>query len=869
MKDSTSSTVDQDGHSEETNLLIKNKSAEANKFEPPKPVDYSVGASILSILSLFLLGGLSAYYYKQIQDYPLWVVLPFIFTIFGAGIGALLELGLLFSGTPFQLTKNSWTRFITRIRLWNLGPLMSMIFFFVMTMVVEDANTRIACLFLAFFMGSALSVALYYGGAEKFLPLIILGVQLLQLTIVLASGEPFGAHWKLGLILIAQALFQTAAFVVTTATPMKSTGFHVLSSVSGTLLYFAVLTMAEINPEFATELAPNVSLWSVTMWGLVATVLAGIVYTMKASPMTYSNWRVGVSNLIWGTIYFELISQKRFPYPVNLTELYGPVDGKQKAPEPSVLQPYYQQHPEFLPERLSVPAVEKVEGNVNAFGELVKKVKMVFKVIAMLDHYFPQANINIPLKDKPRMPIWSDGKEFFPGILNKRIFGKFLPSPRFKETPKPAIKAYKEGQLLAYLAESGIANPFLKKTEDGTGRLVIDLRFLEKYEFKKDYEPYGGLAYFKIDKEEKRLKLVSVVAPRATQEIEPNPMDANFRHAESMVLASIYFQVISGKHLSDIHMTYNLLEVVLHNAFDAKKKYNHPLRTFMYIHLFSHELAEEFTTEHLVQEGAVFTQIFATTHHSLINHLNECYSNFEYASDEDFDYRKEIMTITTKDCKGETKEEIIPNACIKWELEYRKIWTKYTDQLINTIYESDEAVEKDEAIADMYKGMNEVFLNGLPKRYGELKTKAELSRWASDTIHHLIIRHQVYGTTGINAAMDPRISSTQVPTDGGTPGINEWRSLMSVGLATACARFTLLLGGDDSEFKKGQDPKFLYLLKGVDEKYVPGMTKAFNDLHDDLNALDKEWTNAETDGNWYNVNYFRAKPSDLRTGPGY
>lgn len=850
--------------------LTKNKSAEANKFERPMPINYSVGASILSILSLLLLGGLSAYYYKQIQEYPLWVVLPFLFTIFGSGVGALLEVGLLLSGTPFQLTKNSWTTFITRIRLWNLGPLMSMIFFFVMTMVVEDANTRIACLFLAFFMGSALSVALYYGGAEKFLPLIILGIQLLQLTIVLASGELFGAHWKLGLILIAQALFQTAAFVVTTATPMKSTGFHILSTVSGTLLYFAVITMAKINPEFATELAPNVSLWSVTMWGLVATILAGIAYTMKASPMTYSNWRVGVSNFIWGTIYFELISQKRFPYPVNLTELYGPVDGKQKAPEPSVLQPYYQQHPEFLPERLSVPAVEKVEGNVNAFGDLVKKVKMVFKVIAMLDHYFPQANINIPLKDKPRMPIWSDGREFFPRILNKELFGKYLPKPRFKETPKPAIEAYKAGQLLAYLAESGIANPFLKRTEDGTERLVIDLRFLEKYECKKDYEPYGGLAYFKVDAKDKKLKLLSVVAPRATQEIKPNPMDANFRHAESMVLASIYFQVISGKHLSDIHMTYNLLEVVLHNAFDAKKKYNHPLRTFMYIHLFSHELAEEFTTEHLVQEGAVFSQIFATTHHSLINHLNECYSNFEYASDEDFDYRKEIMTI--KNEKGE--DEIIPNACIKWELEYQKIWTKYTDQLIHTIYKSDEEVEQDEAIADMYKGMNEVFLNGLPKRYGELKTRAELSRWASDTIHHLIIRHQVYGTTGINAAMDPRISSTQVPTDGGTPGINEWRSLMSVGLATACARFTLLLGkGEEVDeqnknTKDRKDARFLYLLKGVDEEYVPGMTKAFNDLHDDLNALDKAWTKG-SGKDIYNIDYFRAKPSDLRTGPGY
>jgi hypothetical protein len=124
--------------------------------------------------------------------------------------------------------------------------------------------------------------------------------------------------------------------------------------------------------------------------------------------------------------------------------------------------------------------------------------------------------------------------------------------------------------------------------------------------------------------------------PRTDEEIFVNPMDATFRRAESMILATIYFQVISGKHLAEIHMIYNLLEVVFHNAFDAQGAFNHPFRTFMYLHLFSHELAEELTTEHLVQEGAVFTQVFATAHDGLIKHLNDCYHSFEYGEDEDF-----------------------------------------------------------------------------------------------------------------------------------------------------------------------------------------------------------------------------------------
>jgi len=319
-----------------------------------------------------------------------------------------------------------------------------------------------------------------------------------------------------------------------------------------------------------------------------------------------------------------------------------------------------------------------------------------------------------------------------------------------------------------------------------------------------------------------------------------------------MILASMYFQVISGKHLAEIHMTYNLLEVVFHNAFDAQDQFDHPFRTFMYLHLFSHELAEELTTEHLVQEGAVFNQIFATTHNSLINHLNDTYTSFEYGEDENFEERLAIMKMDN----GKT----LPKACINWEMEYVAIWRKYTDALMDIIYKNDEEVQNDKYLQDVHRGLKEVIFRDLPARYDNFQTKAGVSRWASDTIHHLVVRHQVYGTTGINAAMDPRISTTQVPKDQGTQGVDEWRSLVCVGLATACARFTLLVGEDGETYT--------YLLDGVSEEYKDPMAKVFVQLQEDLLALDRLWTSDNIHME-YNYNYFRAVPSDLRTGPGY
>ena len=40
--------------------------------------------------------------------------------------------------------------------------------------------------------------------------------------------------------------------------------------------------------------------------------------------------------------------------------------------------------------------------------------------------------------------------------------------------------------------------------------------------------------------------------------------------------------------------------IVVLDAFDAERQWAHPIRTLLYLHFFSHQLAEELTTEHLL-----------------------------------------------------------------------------------------------------------------------------------------------------------------------------------------------------------------------------------------------------------------------------
>lgn len=848
------------------------------RFEtPPPPPKFGVGGSLASILSLVIMTLLSTVMLMQLLDpsrfllantvaafgdgalgrlllwlgppqspapLPAWTWVPFAFTIFGAGLGALFELYLLLGGTPFQQTRSKGTTFVLKVRLLNLAPVTASILFFLTCMLVRDPSLRLAMLLISGALCFGLGMALFFGGAEKVVPLILLGIQALGAVMVLATDVPLGGE-QAKLFLLAQPVLQTIALLIGTSTPLRSTGFHLTATASGVALYCALLVQVAAAPNFPYAVAVDVPAGSLRFWAFLAACAGGLLFVSRTSPRTYNAFRTALSDTVWSPIYFLLVSAPRFPNPIPLGQVY-----KSTQPKPAKLRPYYVNHPQHLPEPLSVPSVEKLEPDVLAFQDAVRKAKQTFALIALTDHTLPQANSKLALADKPRLEVWSDGSNYWPEIYRRKLFGLELPQREPEIAPPAAIAAYKAGQQLAYLCESGVGSTLLERGRS-EGELTLDLRFLELYETKPDYEPYGGQAFFYVDAKAERLVLRSVIAPRTNIEIAANPDDATFRRAEAMIIASLYYQIVSGKHLVEIHMTYNLVEVAMYNAFDAQGQWTHPLRTFMYIHTFSHELAEELTTEHLVQEGAVFTQIFATTHAALIQHLNDCYEVFEYGKDEEFEARAELLSVTNE--AGERK--LLPHAAITWELEMVKIFERYTNALIDAIWESDAEVVADQYVQDFYQELTVVLTRPLPERYAKLTTKAGVARFALDTIHHLVVRHQVYGTTGV-PGLDPRIATTQVPRDGGTSGVDEWRSLASVALATAHARFVLLL----NDFK--------YLLDGVDAKYRDRMRDAFDKLQEDLQVLDAEWTTSD-EQKAFNKSYFRAVPSDMHTGPGY
>lgn len=400
--------------------------------------------------------------------------------------------------------------------------------------------------------------------------------------------------------------------------------------------------------------------------------------------------------------------------------------------------------------------------------------------------------------------------------------------------------------------EYGIAGPFIEPvTRNGGTAFKLDFRFLEKYETKADYEPYGGVAYFEIDDQNQCMKLTHVCAPGSEIEFAVDVSSATFRHAEDMILASIYFYVVSGKHLVEIHMGLNLVEVALFNAFDARQLWFHPVRLALYPHLFAHELAEELTTQNLLEDRAVFPQIFATTNSALMRHLNDRFGEYQYARDEDF-YEREKVILTGR--TSISLESLLPHCSLVWEKQYAAIWQEYAMAIVDSHYPDDAAVVIDDSIQILYANLDKTFQQPLPDRYQKFQTRDGLARFIADTMHHLIIRHEVYGTTGVRLALDPRINKVQVPKDGGPYAVDEWRSLACVAMATSRVRYTLLM----TDFKHVFDD-----LK--DDHVRQKFGDAYDQMKRRLHNLEVQFTSGGVD----NYATLRPLPSELDIGAGY
>lgn len=198
--------------------------------------------------------------------------------------------------------------------------------------------------------------------------------------------------------------------------------------------------------------------------------------------------------------------------------------------------------------------------------------------------------------------------------------------------------------------------------------------------------------------------------------------------------------------------------------------------------------------------------------------------------------------------------DILPHCSLVWEKEYAAIWQEYAESIIDAAYPDDDAVAKDICVQSLFSGLSSLFQQPLADRYGKLATKRGLARFIADLMHHLIIRHEIYGTSGVRLSLDPRINKVQVPKDRGPYAIDEWRSLACVAMATSRVRYTSLMMNFANVFSDIEN-------RQLRMKFQLAHTK----MKSHLLQLQQKYSLDGVD----NYETLRLLPSDLDIGAGY
>lgn len=834
----------------------------AEKFIPPPVPAFGLGPAVLSAISLMAFAAASVAAAAWLGGQGRWWTLaPFVVTAVGSGGGFLYEGWLILRGRPFALFGSPSGRAVQALRAGNLALVFGSVY---LLMALFGTGGTPAADVLVVVVGAAtgfLLVALLFRGP----PWVVAGVltaglagQVVVLFLEVCGFAPAARWW---LLAAAVGLYATA--LVGADTPLRSTVFHLLgAAVAGALALGVAGQVAAAPPA-------EVSAWGTALRLGVAAAVAGFA-AFRLLPGTWAVFRSGAANSVWPLFYLVVAGGMRIPRPRRLSRVYA---GRERELTPLRLLPYYMAHPRNLTHPVCIPCLDDaLTVKVHSLGFLGTLVRFVFALASAVGRVFPFAQVRTPLAVKPRMEPWSDGTAYWPRWLTRTIWlprlGRFsiqsgVRGPGFQPTPPAAVERYDHGQLLAYLAEYGAAEAFLRPVTfaDGRGGFELDLSFLEHYESKPDYERYGGRAFFVIDPAAKRLRLTHLRGPRSELDIPADPTAPTFRHVEDIVLASLYFYVVSGKHLVEIHMGLNLVEVALFNSFDARGRFRHPVRLALYPHLFAHELAEELTTQNLLEDGAVFSQIFATTGASLMRHLNDRFSEYQLGVDEDFE-RREAVLLSGRPPGAPPDaplEVVLPDCGLVWEKRYAAVWRRYATRLVHAAFADDPAVAADACVHTLASQLRAVFVRPLPDRYAGLATRDGLARLIADLIHHLVVRHEVYGTTAVRLALDPRISKVQVPKDGGPYAVDEWRSLACIATATSRVRYVLFVSEDWSDVFDDLE----------DDQVRAEYRAAHRQLIEELRGLEAEWTAEERNGGRNNYDTLRVLPSELDLGAGY
>jgi len=817
--------------------------------------------------------------------YPWWVVCPYVFTIWGLFVGCTWDI------YNECVPGNRWFAGVHSYRALNAGFVATFGLNHLIFTLTSDYNYIAyavpldAWYFVLFMVATYLGFSDFLGHHKGPGPMIV-GMLFSFVTqlIILISAKVEGipefdsmvtfSGW---ILLMAFTILNQIGLLV----GIRLALYHSIMCISLFCLTFSLLSYGEqfcFNTRYG-EAQPN--FWYIFLGWVIG---MGLVFAFQ--PLQRNTFRRGLLALLWFRVWAKSLSLPPWdPVPLDLKKnknqpfigikafwlgsRVDDVSGYRRAAQLCIPMG------EFIPssqfDRIDGSSVAPIFGKGGLFDQL-----------SYLDARFAQSRSDTQLIDKVRFAPGQDGAYWFPSRL---LFTGPAPSPTTS-----VMQAKLQGTLLEFLVWYGHLSPALRKVNDSDREImgdlegathVVDYEWMSVYDVKPDYHRNGGRAFFKLDKASVRLHVLYLTRPRETRKIYPlrlasGETDWQFDQAEQIILTSSYAMVVVGYHAGGIHVMMNLLAIALHNGFDTNDgDYFHPWRTAMHLHFFNHIVVNDSTTGHLLENTAIFSQIFPWTIRGLYEFLQHVVRNFEYMSDADLESRKAVT------------DGVMPEqSTLVWEEKYKTIYLKYAEKIADLCWKTDADITKDMQMQKFLRNLASNIPKGLPARLKSsagtiaFTSKAQAAEFMASSIFVVTCRHEVYGTLFGNWAYEPYIMQSQLPLDFGPPAVNDFQALVGIAMATSRKPATKLMIREEpmpGEKTTVGLPKnaqgvgmrdFKYFIRNLPTEEDAALKQAFDYLQGALNALyvDMAGNREKREmANWF----LQVTPEMLELGAGY
>jgi len=324
---------------------------------------------------------------------------------------------------------------------------------------------------------------------------------------------------------------------------------------------------------------------------------------------------------------------------------------------------------------------------------------------------------------------------------------------------------------LGLLAVASPYASYLTAVGDGTYRW--DLAHLADYQVHRGLERLGVVVDFRVDAATGQLAPVRVESATGAA----HPGDDGWADATRAAMCSVTSHASLIRHFNWLHLTAGpVLEAATRNHLPA----THPLRRFIWPHVYGTHAGNELVTEILMSKGGEFDAIFSLGHRGKCELFEATSGEFDLAS---------INPVLDAQRRGVTG--LASPAMEHWSTLY-EICLAHARRYLAVYYPSDDDVVNDEALGAWIDDLDNRLPNGVRGVMGSTVTTDGVAELLATVVYFATVEHEITGSGLWDYQLWNHTSPVRIRDDGKRVSIDVYQRLVNANFNLNVHRTMLL-----------------------------------------------------------------------------